>query len=135
MTDNEIIKALECCAQPIPICKECPCYDSNFPYPCADQLKWATLNLIDSQQAEIERLKDGCSNCCVLRAKSETISGLNEQIEYWQRGYNDLLQENKEAKSKAVKEFAERLCEDRVSNDPVVIATKCLVKEMVGDME
>lgn len=37
------------------------------------------------------------------------------------------------AKAEAYKEFAERLCEDRVSNDPVVIAAKCLLKELVGD--
>lgn len=37
-----------------------------------------------------------------------------------------------EAKSEAIKEFAERLCEDRVSNDPVVIAVKAELKEMTG---
>ena len=37
--------------------------------------------------------------CCELRAKNETISELNEQIEYWQRGYNDLLQLRKEAQA------------------------------------
>ena len=31
------------------------------------------------------------------------------------------------------KELAERLCEDRLSNDPVVIAVKCELKEMVGE--
>lgn len=39
------------------------------------------------------------------------------------------------AKQEAIKEFAERLCENRVSNDAVVIAAKCLVKEMVGEGE
>jgi hypothetical protein len=33
-------------------------------------------------------------------------------------------------KEEAVKEFAERLCADRVSNDPVVIAVKAELKEM-----
>ena len=36
------------------------------------------------------------------------------------------------AKSEAIKEFAERLCEGRLSNDPVVIAVKVELKEMVG---
>lgn len=36
-------------------------------------------------------------------------------------------------RAEAVKEFAERLCEDRVSNDPVVIAVKVELKEMVGE--
>lgn len=35
-----------------------------------------------------------------------------------------------EIKSEAIKEFAERLCEGRVSNDPVVIAVKVELKEM-----
>lgn len=35
--------------------------------------------------------------------------------------------------TEAITEFAERLCEGRVSNDPVVIAAKCLLKEMVGE--
>lgn len=33
-------------------------------------------------------------------------------------------------KSQAIKEFAERVCEGRISNDPVVIAVRCAVKEM-----
>ncbi|MBQ5795865.1 MAG: hypothetical protein IIW14_07740, partial [Kiritimatiellae bacterium] len=68
-------------------------------------------DVIDEKKAEIERLKDGCADCPILRAKSETVSELYEQIEYWQRGYNDLRQENKTAKSEAIKEFAERLKE------------------------
>ena len=35
--------------------------------------------------------------------------------------------------AEAVKEFAERLCEGRVSNDPVVIAVNCELKEMVDE--
>ena len=42
-------------------------------------------------------LRTGCSSCCVVKAKSEKISELYEQIEYWQRGYNDLLRQIKEA--------------------------------------
>lgn len=104
------------------------------------------LTKYHKQQSEIERLKDGCSSCCVLRAKSETISELNEQIEYWQRGYNDLLQENKKAKSAAIKEFAERLKENitdchTVSDGEYVgydwtDITHCidkLLKEIVGE--
>lgn len=35
------------------------------------------------------------------------------------------------AKSEAVNKFAERLCEGRVENDPVVIAVKCELKAYV----
>ena len=54
--DEKVKNALRCCAQPDPICKECPYYDPYLKYPCADQLKWAALNVIDRQKAEIERL-------------------------------------------------------------------------------
>lgn len=33
-------------------------------------------------------------------------------------------------RNKAVKDFADRLCQDKVSNDPVVIAVKCELEEM-----
>ena len=46
-------------------------------------------------------------------------------------GYSML---QKHLKSEAIKEFAERLCEGRVSNDPVVIAVKVEL-EMVGESE
>ena len=55
MTDNEIIKALECCTIPRANCPDCParigCND------CVDILREETLALIKSQKAEIERLE------------------------------------------------------------------------------
>lgn len=63
----------------------------------------ATLDLINQYEAEIEQYKD----------------------------YNEkLFEKNEQIKAEAIKEFAERLKDDWVSNDPVVIATKCLLKEM-----
>lgn len=137
MTDNEIRKALECCAQPIPICKECPCYDSNVPYPCADQLKWATLNLIDSQQAEIERLN---------RENNKNFDKWNILEERTKKRYAELYQEAKSVvRSEAVREFAERLKElytdDSITDDyhcTVGVIKKNIdeiVKEMEGDAE
>lgn len=41
-----------------------------------------------------------------------------------------LLQELQQAKSEALKEFAERLCKGRVENDPIVMAVKSELKEM-----
>ena len=135
MTDNEIIKALECCAQPIPICKECPCYDSNVPHPCVDQLKWATLNLIDSQQAEIERLNslvddhfwDFCSIAGCEGASNDCWKTCSDSR------YNKI-------KSEAIREFAERLKDKSLTkwdyHDAVDIEEiDSLVKEMVGDTE
>lgn len=79
MTDNEIIKELNL---------------------RIDSFSRETLDLINRQKAEIEKLE------------------------------NDFVNVTKIAKSEAVKEFAERLCNGRVSNDPVVIAVKVELTEM-----
>jgi hypothetical protein len=57
MTDAEIIKALECCIdEDFNLCNKCPikieCYTQTV------YIKKKALDLINRQQAEIERLKD-----------------------------------------------------------------------------
>ncbi len=88
MTDADIIKALECCVT-IDGCKKCPrgkngkiCKDYN-------EFIRAILDLINCQKAEITRLED------ILRCQADGIIELNYQVA--------------QAKSSAVKEFAERL--------------------------
>ena len=55
MTDNEIIKALECCASVDDGClTDCPLYDGDDS--CFSTLLKPTLDLINRQKAEIERL-------------------------------------------------------------------------------
>lgn len=79
MTDNEIIKALECCATDDgDDCFQCPY--GNIVYKsanggCVNRCRKDALDLINRQKAEIERL----------------------------------LQKLQQAKSEAIKEFAERL--------------------------
>lgn len=46
-----------------------------------------------------------------------------------------LLQKIQQVKINAVKKFAARLCEGRVSNDPVVIAVQAELKEMICEEE
>ena len=56
LTDNEIVKALECCKGDIADCPNCP-YDSI----CGNhdnKMLIDTLNLINRQKAEIERLEE-----------------------------------------------------------------------------
>lgn len=83
----------------------------------------AADRLIETQKAEIERLE----------RENERLAEdwSNVTIE------KDLLFDEakaliEKAKAEAVKEFAGRLCEGRVSNDPVVIAVKVEL-EMVGE--
>lgn len=51
MTKDEIVKALECCKSGL--CTSCPMADED----CYSDLSLCTLNLIESQQSEIESLK------------------------------------------------------------------------------
>lgn len=85
MTDNEIIKALEGCS--------------------CDTLELA-LDLINRQKAEIERLKD-------LNVVLETDNiNANMNLEHITYEFDLLNQEKATVESKAIKEFAERLCKE-----------------------
>ena len=155
--EEKVKKALRCCAQPDPICKECPYYDPYLKYPCADQLKWAALNLIDRQKAEIERLQK--LGAAATRRLVEVKAEANKEIERMKEEANKYpckvrMNENSIVRSKsledydrligdisaeAIKEFAERLktkSKKRVSDSYgariYVQDIDNLVKEMTG---
>lgn len=120
MEDNEIIKALKCCNSNFAECpKECPMYTTKFNEKtnCIDEnngIMALALDLINRQKAEIER----------LTAERDVLKGWERLIKA--ESHAPII---KKAKSEARKEFAKRLCEGRVSNDPVVIAVKAALKE------
>ena len=146
MTDKEIIKALECCADLFD-CISCPCKDF-----CGDlgKLQQNALDLINRQQAEIER----------LTADNEQYEKINLLIAN-QRNYRDKeieCLENAvemlnceldmakdcipEQRAEAIKEFAERLKKEKHSVCAGHGMSECvvsefnidnLVKEMVGE--
>ena len=144
MTDNEIIKALECClsSNDLIACWKCPAVKLNI---CCDGstkisngIVNSVLDLIIRQQAEIEKLQT------VIFKKEDLMQLLHKEhqqtVDELQRKNAELQYENlqmiasiENLKSKATKEFAERLCEGRVSNDPVVIAVKVELEEMTED--
>lgn len=118
MTDNDIIKALECCSYNNYQCDNCP-----YAYKTCTVYK-DSIDLINHQKAEIERLRS------MNRAKLATI--------------HDLQIELKTAKSEAIKEFAEKAKEkmrdlarvDFQGVDYCLIGKSFLdnlVKEMVGE--
>lgn len=94
LTDAEIIKALKCHfneeldEEPFR-CVDCPLYDDTSPS-CTEILKFYALDLINRQKAEIERLKG-----------SVIINNIMESQRI-----------KREAKTKAYKEFAERIKEE-----------------------
>ena len=55
MTDKEIIKALECCAEGFKCRSTCPYIDEQD---CTSRLFKDAVDLINRQQAEIERLQE-----------------------------------------------------------------------------
>ena len=118
MTDNEIIKALECCTEDED-CSHCPSI-KEMPY-CSNDIMVGALNFIKRQQAEIERLQN-------------TINDILDR--------QPILVERAEkyAKSDAIKEFADRLKEQKKTStlDSRIYTTEMinsLVKEMIGEKE
>ena len=119
MTDNEIIKALECCTEDEDY-THCPSI-KEMPY-CSNDIMVGALNLIKRQQAEIERLKN--------------------EIQTTKDAYIMLQTKNEIIKSEAIKEFAVRLKEKSfetirnygLTKDVVEVCDiDNLVKEMVGE--
>ena len=53
LTDNEIVKALECCKSDTALCNECP-YDKIGE--CIEKLCADSIDLINRQKAEIDRI-------------------------------------------------------------------------------
>ena len=90
MNDEEIIEALDLCTQQngsIP-CYDCPCW--NYGEQKCEGIDYtATLDLINRQKAEIERLEK------LLNGRDQLVNALNKCY--------------KQAKSEAIKEFAKRL--------------------------
>ncbi len=114
MTDNEIIKALECCKSMVTSCEECPMHIEGVI--CHEyELNEKALDIIKRQQAEIERLKID-------------LEAMRGAANSYKHHYN-------KARSEAVKEFAMRL-KCGVPQETGVI--RCsdidnLVKEILGE--
>lgn len=111
MTDNEIIKALECHADRTNNCELCPLFEDEF---CASILAHNSLDLIIRQQAEIESLKSLCTS------KDVIINSQEAEIEKLKNSpiIGSLCQMWKaEARVEAIKEFAEKF-KKKVRNIP-----------------
>ena len=100
-----------------------------------------TLNLINRQQAEIERLQEQDEIAeKIIREQADRIFNLQSEngrltdrnFELSEKGEKAVIAYIA-AKNEAVKEFAEKLCEGRVSNDPVVIAVNVELKMIGGE--
>ena len=94
MTDNEIIKALECCSMDnVKDCDCCPYNEIQTKTYCANELIKDALDLINRQKAEIERLRN------TVNTDFLTVT---EKLKLSQSEIGDI-------RAEAIKEFAERL--------------------------
>ena len=108
MTDNEIVKALECCMGCA--CKGCP-YDGDAKIEadvCINELVIDSLKLINRQKEEIDRLQ------CEIKEKTETIVFLKDQAVGWSIDFCNIKNKVKTAKTEAIKEFGAKFAETAV---------------------
>lgn len=155
MTDNDIIKALECCGiKGQYICEDdCPMLNNGIKSIsiCRRELKLSALDLITRQKAEIKRLtvlaKLGNMRANDYREMRNKLKNANAEIERLQKAIEvvDIMEEQhkryvEKAKAEAIKEFAERLSGSfSLSAGIFTLGTvhykiDNLVKEMVGDV-
>ncbi len=140
LTDEEIIKALECCASTSKECDECPLENVSGSI-CQSIVCKNVLNLIKYQKAEIERLQN------IIICFMEALGKVRKLDDIDEISSIPILSElNKEirasVKSEAYKEFAERLKRERARGWNIlgkehlsvyVEEIDDLLKEMVGE--
>lgn len=106
MTDNDIVKALDCCCSH-PTCRACFKCPLEFEDACRNNLQKYSLDLINRQAAEIKQ-KD--TEIDILIRKKHTlrdeVEELQKRIVFWRE---DLDYRPKEIRAEAIKDFAERL--------------------------
>jgi hypothetical protein len=120
-TDDEVIKALECCTL-----GDCfPCAYGNIGTGCRDNMNADALALINRQKAKIEALQ--MDNA---QLQSDIVNA-NMNLEHIQYEYELLKQEKSVVIAEALKEFAERLKPKLSYYDEYIV--DALVKEMTEE--
>lgn len=134
MTDNSIIKALECCSKALG-CGKCFFFGDEK---CKCALIGFALDLINRQKAEIERLKE-CPKCVYEYDGEVTEYCIQGPCSNFKPVYVSADLSIKQIKNEAYKEFAERLKNKWFSYYSPAIDfddfIDNLVEEMVGDTE
>ena len=137
MTDEEIIKALECCSKKE--CNKCPNYSEDIE--CGEALLILALDLINRLKAEIGGLKKFIEKDQGLilkltnvpkneydnKIKSETIKEFAERFEYF------VLHEDPEINELKCKDYESYMGGINQLRLQIVKGINNLVKEMVGE--
>ncbi len=156
MSDNEITKALECCAnEGFQDCENCPL---NIPHqPCSKvKLPRISLDLVNRQKTEINRLNNELHGKVeyiheqleIIDEKKAEIASYERIVLEWDdkltRVIEGLPLKFNSLKTEAIKEFAEKL-KDKYSQADILCPRRIIsitekglddfVKEMVGEQE
>ena len=102
MTDEQIIKALECCIYDRVGCTECPLFGDGSPN-CWEAMRKNALDLIKRKDAEIEKKQSAYELC---KQEYDSMFNANRNL---LAEVERLKEEIEKAKSEAYREFAERL--------------------------
>lgn len=139
MTDNEIIKALECLCWNYSKCRECP-YSPRYEFPlCQRQIAKDALDLIKHQKAENDSAKAKIEICAeVIERQDAEIERLKNRISEY-KAYTAELQ-NEIVK---LKDYNENLLAANTGLSNEVLESKAkfgdfitnLLKELVGKEE
>lgn len=122
MTDNEIIKFMQCVIGNEVSCSECA-YQKVLPFPsCRMMCAKNALDLINRQKAENEKLKQ--ENEFFRKTITENA----------QRALEVTVEAIETAKSEAIKEFAERLKEKFGIADCIVTVNNNDIDELIEEM-
>ena len=141
LTDEEIKSALEQCASDDEGCFRCVLQDMHCAN-CICRLQAESLNLINRQKAEIEKLKSKYGKLCEYAEKKEfELAEINADISWFREAkISRLAPAIKEIKAEAYKEFVDRLKEKKLQStmDRRICTFEMidnLLKEMVGEEE
>ena len=125
MTDEQIIKALECCIHKGGIinCEPCP-VGKEFGYQMCEHILILQCNgLINRQNAEIERLQQYREKVCMdceelMYRENKQMKAEIERLQHYKQSYDELKAEHlelirsiKTCRIEAIKEFAEKITE------------------------
>lgn len=115
MTDNEIVRALEChMSKSLDDCEKCPFYAQKRAFHnCHEHLYESLLALINRQKAEIEEMKE------TITLQAETLGTQNKM---WKTARND-----------GIKLFADVLKAHYPHSNSVLRRIDVVMKEMVGE--
>ena len=114
MTDNEIIKFMQCVMGNDANCSECA-YQKTLPFPsCRRTCAKDALDLINRQKTEIERLEKELMKC---KLEKEMMYQVADEI-----------------KSVAIKDFAERLKRERLVDRGYEILHEGTIDNLVKEM-